>query len=64
MRLALRANNFSITDAERFIGITVSSFVKEIKPPDLDRYNDVVKMLREQKADAEERQLEEGILRP
>jgi hypothetical protein len=61
MRLALRANNFSITDAERFIGITVSSFVKETRPPDLDRYNDVVKMLREQKADAEERQLEEAF---
>ena len=61
MRLGLRANNFVIADAERFVGMKVSPSVKEIKPPDIDRYNDVVKALREEKAAGAEQQLAEAF---
>ena len=61
MRLALRANNLAMADAERFVGITVSPSVKEVKPPDIDRYNDVVKVLREEKAGGAEQQLAEAF---
>jgi cytochrome c-type biogenesis protein CcmH/NrfG/thioredoxin-like negative regulator of GroEL len=60
LRLALRMHSFPIAVAEQLVGITVDSSVKEIKPPDIDRYNDVVKMLREEKAVATEQQLAEA----
>ena len=57
LRLALRNGKFDAADADRFMGITASSSVKDVQPPDIDRYNDTVKMLREEKAADAERKL-------
>jgi predicted Zn-dependent protease len=61
LQMALRGHNFVIASAERFIGITVNASVKEVNAPDIDRYNEVVKMLRSEKAAAAEQQLAQAF---
>jgi len=60
MRIAARAGRFNIEEAERFAGISVSGSATEIIPSSLERFNDVVKMLRDEGKSAEANTLSES----
>jgi tetratricopeptide (TPR) repeat protein len=57
----IRDSKFDQSIAERFIGISVSDFVTDIKPPSLARFNDVLQILRDEKRDAEANALSEAF---
>ena len=59
IRLAIRENKFEWTEAERFVGITVSDSVTEIKPPNVGRFNEVLQILKEENKNSEAIQLDE-----
>lgn len=51
LRAGIRSGHFDQVQAERFIGITVADSVTEIKPPNLERFDQVRQMLTNEKAD-------------
>ena len=49
MRLQMREGNFQLINAERFVGISLnSSVVADIKPPSVERLNNVLRLLKEE----------------
>ncbi len=52
LRAGVRSGHFDQAQAERFIGVTVADAVTEIKPPSLERFNEVLHMLKDENADA------------
>jgi tetratricopeptide (TPR) repeat protein len=61
IRIEIREGKFDRAEAERFTGITVSDAVTEIKLPSVERFNDVLRILREEKREAEAMQLAEAF---
>ncbi len=61
IRLQVRAGKFDLAEAERFIGIVVSDSATEIKPPSVERFNDVLQILREENRAAETIRLSENF---
>lgn len=61
ININIRENKFDRTDAERFIGITVSDAATEINPPNLERFNEVRRLLTAEKHEAEALQLSEAF---
>jgi tetratricopeptide (TPR) repeat protein len=59
-RLNIRGGKFDEREAERFIGITISDSVSEIKPPNVERFNDVMQILKEEKLEREAIQISES----
>ncbi len=52
LKLQMRQGNLAKTldDAKRFIGIEIKSDVSSVKPPSVERLNDVLQILRDEKA--------------
>lgn len=49
MRLQMREGNFQLLNAERFVGISLnSSVIADIKPPSIERLNNVLRLLKEE----------------
>ncbi|MCY7375225.1 MAG: tetratricopeptide repeat protein, partial [Pyrinomonadaceae bacterium] len=61
INLQIREKEFDRTEAERFIGIAVSDSATEIKPPNLERFNEVRRLLTAEKHDAEAVALSEAF---
>ena len=61
IRIEIREGKFERAEAERFIGITVSGAATEIKSPRVERFNDVLRILRQEKREAEAAQLAEAF---
>ncbi len=59
IRLGIRENKLVWAEAERFVGITVSESVAEIKTPGIERFNEVLQILKEENKTAEAIQLSE-----
>lgn len=57
IRLGIRQGDFDETAAETFTGIAVSDSAAEIKAPSVERFNDVLKMLREENRTREIKQI-------
>lgn len=60
LRAGVRSGHFDQAQAERFIGITVADSVSEIKPPNLERFDQVRQMLTIEKADGSIAQISES----
>ena len=61
MQIEIRAGKFDFKEAERFIGINAGDFVTEIKPPSVERFNDVLRVLREENREAEAVRISEAF---
>lgn len=62
MRLQIREENFLLTDAEQFIGISInSSIVADIKPPSVERLNSVLQILKEENLDSQAVQIQKSF---
>ncbi|HEX9961655.1 MAG TPA: tetratricopeptide repeat protein, partial [Pyrinomonadaceae bacterium] len=61
IRAEIRDGNFDSAEAERFTGIRVSDAAKEIKLPNVERFNDVRRVLREEKREPEAARLSESF---
>ncbi len=61
IRLQIRGGKFDSAEAERFVGITVSDSATNIKPPSVERFNDVSQVLKEEKRIAESARLSESF---
>ncbi|HEX8734025.1 MAG TPA: tetratricopeptide repeat protein [Pyrinomonadaceae bacterium] len=61
IQIEIREGKFDAAEVERFVGITVSDAVTEIKPPSVERFNDVWRALREEKREAEAAQISEAF---
>ena len=57
--LQIRTGNYDSAEAEKIIGITVPESATEIKPPSLERFNEIVRILKDEKQDAEIAKLSE-----
>jgi tetratricopeptide (TPR) repeat protein len=57
----IRDGKFDRMQAERFVGVSLSDSVTDIKPPSLERFNDVLRVLKDEKRDAEAVQLSEAF---
>lgn len=61
IRLQIRGGKFDAAQIERFVGITVSDSVAEMKPPSVERFNDVSQVLAEENRAAESVRLSESF---
>ncbi len=61
LRLQIRGGKFDAQQAERFVGITNSDSAAEIKPPNVERFNDVRRILNEEKNDTDARKISESF---
>ena len=61
IRLQIRGGKFDLAEAERFVGITVSDLATEIKMPSVERFNDVLRILKEQNRTTETVRLSENF---
>jgi tetratricopeptide (TPR) repeat protein len=61
LRLAALRLKFDRQQAERFVGINIPDSATEIKPPSLERFNEVLKILRDEQRDAEAAQFAEAF---
>lgn len=48
IKLEIRAGKFDEPEMKRFVGIAVSDSATEIKPPSVERFNDVLQILKEE----------------
>lgn len=60
-QLQIRDGKFDETELERFVGIAVSGSVAEIKPPSIERFNDVVNLLREENRETDAGRISESF---
>jgi tetratricopeptide (TPR) repeat protein len=60
-KLQIRAGKFDGMEAERFVGVTVSDSVTEIKPPSLERFNEVLHILKDENRAAEASRFSEAF---
>lgn len=61
IRIEISEGKFDRAEAERFIGIAVSDAATEIKLPSVERFNDVLRILREEKRFAEAAHISEAF---
>lgn len=61
IRLEIRGGKFDLEEIERFIGITVSDSATEIKTPSVERFNEVLQILKEENRAAEAIDLSENF---
>ncbi|HSK71855.1 MAG TPA: tetratricopeptide repeat protein [Pyrinomonadaceae bacterium] len=61
IRLRIRSGKFDFAEAERFIGVSVSESAAKIIPPDSERFNEVLRILKDEKLDAQAIQLSESF---
>ncbi|MDQ3801658.1 MAG: hypothetical protein M3384_19720, partial [Acidobacteriota bacterium] len=61
IRLDAREGKFDRAEAERLIGIAVSDAATEIKLPSVERFNDVLQVLREEKRETEAAPISEAF---
>ncbi|MGC2236357.1 MAG: hypothetical protein WA584_09360, partial [Pyrinomonadaceae bacterium] len=61
LRQQIRDGKFDRTQAESFIGITISDSATEIKPPSLERFNEILRILKNEKRDAEAANISESF---
>lgn len=57
----IRAGSFNLAEAEKVIGITVPESVTEIKPPNLERFNEILRVLKNEKQTLEALKLSEDF---
>ncbi|MBA4183142.1 MAG: hypothetical protein H0X49_03925, partial [Acidobacteria bacterium] len=62
LRLRMREGNYEMTNAERFVGISVnSSVVADIKPPSVERLNNVLQLLKEENLEPQALQIQKSF---
>jgi predicted Zn-dependent protease len=62
MRLQMKEGNFQLINAERFVGISLnSSVVADIKPPSVERLNNVLRLLKEENLPAQALQIQSAF---
>ncbi len=61
MRLRVRGGKFDFDEAEKFVGIRVPDSVAEIKPPSVERLNEVIDLLKQEKLESEQTRISEAF---
>lgn len=61
IKLQMRAGTFDAAQMKRFVGITVSDSATEIKPPSVERFNDALRILKDEKRAPESARLSESF---
>ncbi len=62
MRLQIREGNYQSLNAERFVGISLnSSVIADIKPPSVERLNNVLRLLKEENLESQARQIQKAF---
>jgi hypothetical protein len=61
IQIEIREGKFDSAEAERFVGIAVSDAATEIKLPNIERFNDILRVLREEKREAEAARISEAF---
>ncbi|HEX8566686.1 MAG TPA: tetratricopeptide repeat protein [Pyrinomonadaceae bacterium] len=57
IRIQTRLGKFDLLEAERFIGISVSDSTTKINPPSLERFNEILQVLKEENSDGDKREI-------
>ncbi|HEX9928606.1 MAG TPA: tetratricopeptide repeat protein [Pyrinomonadaceae bacterium] len=57
IRIQTRLGKFDLLEAERFIGISVSDSTTKINPPSLERFNEILQVLKEENSDSDRREI-------
>ncbi len=61
IKLEIRAGKFDEPEIKRFIGINVSDSATEIKPPSVERFNDILPILKDENRPADQIRLSESF---
>ena len=61
LRLQITENKFILSGAKRFVGIETKADVAEIKPPNIERFNSILQILKDEKRYTEANQLFEAF---
>ena len=61
IRLKTRAGQFDFAEAEQFIGIKVSDSATEIHPPNIERFDSILRILKDEKKQSEAGKISESF---
>ncbi|MGI8787700.1 MAG: hypothetical protein ACR2HG_08080 [Pyrinomonadaceae bacterium] len=61
IQMKIRGGVFDSAQIERFVGIRVPDSATEIKPPSVERFNDILSVLKKEKRDAETLEISESF---
>ncbi|MDQ6788339.1 MAG: tetratricopeptide repeat protein [Acidobacteriota bacterium] len=61
IKLEIRAGKFDEPEIKRFVGINISDSAAEIKPPSVERFNDILQILKDENRPADQIRLSESF---